>query len=91
MTELSLNILDIAYNSVRAKASLIVINITINSKSDLLSIVIQDDGHGMTTEQLLNVEDPFFTTMTTRSVGFGVPFFRLAALQTGGTFEITST
>lgn len=90
MTELSLNVLDVANNSIRAGASLIVINIDINTKEDTLSILIQDNGKGMTKEQLTQVEDPFFTTRTTRKVGLGVPFFKLSALAAEGTFEINS-
>lgn len=90
MTELSLNVLDVANNSVRALASLIVIKITINTKEDTLAILIEDNGKGMTPEQLQHVEDPFFTTRTTRKVGLGVPFFKLAAEASGGSFSITS-
>lgn len=90
MTELSLNVLDVAQNSTRANASLIEITVEADTKSDLLTIVIKDDGCGMNEEQLENVIDPFFTTRTTRKVGFGVSFFKLAAESTGGTFEITS-
>lgn len=91
MTELSLNVLDVANNSVRADASLIVIKITIDTKADTLAILIEDNGKGMTPEQLHQVEDPFFTTRTTRKVGLGVPFFKLAAEAAGGSFSITST
>ncbi len=91
MTELSLNVLDVANNSVRANASLIVIKITINLSNDTLAILIEDNGKGMSPEQLQQVEDPFFTTRTTRKVGLGVPFFKLAAEASGGSFSITST
>ena len=91
MTELSLNVLDVANNSVRAGASLIVIKITIDTKSDALTISIEDNGKGMTPEQVKQVEDPFFTTRTTRKVGLGVPFFKLVAEASGGSFSITST
>jgi anti-sigma regulatory factor (Ser/Thr protein kinase) len=91
MTELSLNVLDIANNSIRAKASLIEIKILIQREFDTLTIIITDNGCGMTEEQLKRVEDPFFTTRTTRSVGLGVPFFKMAALSTGGSFEIKSS
>ena len=37
-----------------------------------------------------NVINPFFTTRTTRKVGFGIPFFKLVAEQTGGSFKIES-
>jgi len=91
MTELSLNVLDIANNSIRANANLIEIKILINRESDTLTITIADNGCGMTEEQLKKVEDPFFTTRTTRNVGLGVPFYKMAALSTGGTFSILST
>ena len=44
----------------------------------------------MTEEQVRNVQDPFFTTRTTRKVGMGIPLFKMAAEQTGGSFTITS-
>lgn len=90
MTELSLNVLDVANNSIRAGADLIEIKIEIQRASDILRITIADNGCGMTKEQLQKVEDPFFTTRTTRKIGLGVPFFKMAALSTGGTFEIHS-
>ena len=90
MTELSLNILDVAQNSVRAGASLISISVAADTNKDLLTVVIGDDGCGMTSDQIANVEDPFFTTRTTRKVGLGVPFFKMAALSTDGSFHIAS-
>ncbi|MDF2540880.1 MAG: Histidine kinase, gyrase and HSP90-like ATPase [Herbinix sp.] len=90
MTELSLNVLDVANNSVRANASLITISVRIHRETDELMIIIADNGCGMTREQLLRVEDPFFTTRTTRGVGLGVPFFKWAAESTGGSFLIES-
>ncbi len=90
MPEIALNILDIAENSVRAGASLITITVEADTEKDLLEIHIKDDGCGMTSEQLANVEDPFFTSRTTRKVGLGVPFFKLAAESTGGSFQISS-
>lgn len=90
MREISLNILDVAENSVRADASLIRISVSVQPQKDTLTVVIQDDGCGMTPEQTANVQDPFFTTRTTRKVGLGVPFFKQAAESTGGSFEINS-
>lgn len=90
MTELSLNILDVVQNSVSAKATLIEVNLNADLKADLLTIIISDNGCGMTEEQVKSVIDPFYTTRTTRKVGLGVSFFKLAAECTGGTFEITS-
>lgn len=90
MRELSLNVMDVAQNSVRAEASLVTITVEESDKNDSLSISIEDNGCGMTEEQVSQVIDPFFTTRTTRKVGLGVPLFKLSAEQTGGSFEIRS-
>lgn len=90
MQELSLNILDIAQNSVKAKASLVTIEINEDIHNNFLYIIISDNGCGMTKQQVEQVTDPFFTTRTTRKVGLGVPFFKMAAEMTGGSFEIQS-
>ena len=88
MKELSLNILDIAENSVKAKAK--NISISLIETNETLVITITDDGSGMTEEILQNVTDPFCTTRTTRKVGLGIPLLKLSAEQTGGKVEITS-
>ncbi len=90
MRELSLNVMDVAQNSVRAQASLVQITVDESEKEDKLTIRIADDGCGMTQEQVQQVIDPFFTTRTTRKVGLGVPLFKLSAEQTGGSFDIQS-
>ena len=90
MQELSMNILDVAQNSVSAGASRIAINVSINNDEDLLVITIEDNGKGMSQEVLEKVTDPFFTTRTTRDVGLGVPFFKMAAEMADGEFEINS-
>lgn len=89
MKELSLNILDIAMNSVRAEAKNIEISIT--ETDELLEVIIKDDGFGMSSDTLKKVTDPFCTTRTTRKVGLGIPFYKLAVEQTGGSLEIRST
>ena len=90
MRELSLNILDIAQNSIVAGASLTEILVKEDTVKKELLIGIYDNGKGMTEEQVRNVQDPFFTTRTTRKVGMGIPLFKMAAEQTGGSFKITS-
>lgn len=90
MKELSLHILDIAKNSVKAKASLIEIIVIEDEEKNLLSIGINDNGSGMTEEFLQRVRDPFSTTRTTRKVGMGIPLFEAASVQCGGKLDITS-
>lgn len=88
MKELSLNILDIAENSVKAGATLT--EITVTESEDVLTVSIKDDGCGMSPEILNTVTNPFYTTRTTRKVGLGIPLFKMSAEQTGGTLTITS-
>lgn len=90
MRELSLNVLDIAQNSIKAEASLVEIELSESTEKKELFIGIYDNGKGMTPEQVQSVTDPFFTTRTTRKVGLGIPFFKMSAEMTGGEFEIES-
>lgn len=90
MTELSLNVLDIAQNSVKAKATLIEISVDADTQKDSLTIIIKDNGYGMDEETVRQVTDPFYTTRTTRRVGLGVPLYKMAAEMTGGSFDIKS-
>lgn len=91
MEELSLNILDIAQNSVAAGASLVEIRVMTESGPPSRTVIeIADDGNGMSEELLAQVTDPFVTTRSTRRLGLGLPFFKEAAEQTGGSFSIVS-
>lgn len=88
MKDLSLYILDITMNSVRAGASCIEISLT--EENSVLTLKIKDNGCGMTKEQVEHLSDPFFTTRKTRKVGLGVPFLRMLAEMTGGSVDIVS-
>lgn len=59
MQELSLNILDIAENSVKAGASLITVAVCYRPAADRLTVTITDDGCGMDAETVRRVCDPF--------------------------------
>lgn len=88
MKELSLNILDVAENSVKAEAK--VVTIELEETENTLRLTITDDGKGMTPDFLEKVTDPFVTTRTTRSVGMGLSLLKLAAEQTGGEMTVES-
>ena len=88
MKDLSLNLLDIAENSVKAGATLTRLLLT--QEGDVLTFQVADDGCGMTEEILRGVVDPFYTTRTTRKVGMGLPLLRMAAEQTGGEMNVES-
>jgi len=90
MNELSLHILDIVQNSIKANATLVEIIINEQDKLDTYSITIKDNGHGMDKRTLSEVSDPFFTTRTTRKVGMGTSLFKMAAEMCEGSFTIDS-
>lgn len=90
MNELSLYILDLAQNSVTAKAKNIRITVQILTGEDRIIVVIQDDGCGMDEELLKRVTSPFATTRTTRKVGLGIPMIQQLCEMCEGTFSIES-
>lgn len=85
-----MHIMDILQNSIRAKATLIQLNVTEDSVADTLTLEFIDDGCGMSEETLSKVLNPFFTTRTTRKVGLGLSLLKQNAEQTGGGLDIQS-
>jgi anti-sigma regulatory factor (Ser/Thr protein kinase) len=90
MLELSLHILDIAENAVRAEAETVLITLIEDLQSDCLTLEIRDNGKGMDQGELRRVLDPFYTTKKVRRVGLGLPMLAQAAQHAGGDFEIES-
>ena len=88
MKELSLNILDIVENSTKAGAKLV--EIQLQETDTALTITVRDNGCGMSEETCRAALDPFYTTRTTRSVGMGIPLFKMMAEQTGGCLTLES-
>lgn len=88
MDELSLYVLDITMNSVRAGAT--EITIVLREEGEWLDFSVTDNGCGMTAEQVEKLTNPFFTTRKTRKVGLGIPFLTMLAEMTGGGVDITS-
>jgi anti-sigma regulatory factor (Ser/Thr protein kinase) len=88
--ELTLHLLDIAENSVSAGAQNVSLSIVENTKTDLLKMMIKDDGRGMDAEMVQKVMDPFVTTRTTRKVGLGIPLLKAAAEASNGNLTIAS-
>ena len=90
MKELSLNILDIAENSIAANASIVTIVVTEKINDNILNINIEDNGKGMDKEFLKTVTNPFSTTRKTRKVGMGISLLKMLSEQSNGKFEISS-
>jgi signal transduction histidine kinase len=90
MEDISLHILDIAENSLRANSRNIRIEIVEDKKNDVLTVMIKDDGDGMDMETLKRADDPFFTTKKGKRIGLGLSLLRQSAEEGGGRLTIDS-
>jgi K+-sensing histidine kinase KdpD len=90
MKDIALHILDVANNSVSAKATLVEVVIDEQPVENTFTLIIKDNGKGMSAEIVEKVTDPFYTTRTTRKVGMGIPLLKQNAEQTGGWLTIES-
>lgn len=88
MEDLSLHILDIAENSVAAKADKIEIRILEDKSKDLLTVEVIDNGVGMDEKTLEKALDPFYTSKTVRRFGFGLSLLSEAAKAANGHLSI---
>ena len=90
MEDLSLHILDIVENSIAAGANRVEIRVIEDTRKDILSVEIRDNGKGMSEEVLENAVDPFYTTRTTRKVGLGLSLLSQSAKEAEGDMTIKS-
>lgn len=90
MKELSMHILDIIMNSIKAQAKLIELIIDENTINNYIKITVKDNGKGMNREELKQVTSPFFTTRKTRKVGLGISLLKEACERCNGYLEIDS-
>lgn len=90
MREIALHLLDIAENSAAAASKNISVHVLEDLVQDRLTVSVIDDGRGMDAATVEQVQDPFYTTRTTRTVGLGIPLLKLAAEQADGSFSLES-
>jgi hypothetical protein len=90
MREIALHLLDIAENSASADSTKVSLVVQEDLANDRLTTFVIDNGCGMDAETVQNVQDPFYTTRTTRNVGLGIPLLKLAAEQAEGRFNLRS-
>jgi signal transduction histidine kinase len=90
MEDLSLHILDIVENSLRAGAENVDITLTEDKNNHLLQLEIKDDGVGMDEDKMKHAMDPFYSTKTGKKFGLGLALLRQACEEAGGNMEITS-
>lgn len=88
MDDLAAYLLDIIQNSIVAQSNVIALSI---EEREQLTIIIEDDGIGMSEKVLSQVTSPYYTTRTTRKVGLGLSFIKMLCEQTDGQFYLAST
>jgi len=91
MRDLSLHILDVVENSLRASAHCVEIRIAEVEQEDLVSLEIADDGEGMSEEMLQRAVDPFFTGRPDKRIGLGLALLAQAAREADGGLDVSST
>jgi len=91
LREISLHILDVAENAIEAGTKRLDLFVVEDLDADQLDIAVVDDGRGMDQDTLRRIQDPFFTTRTTRHVGLGIPLFVATVERCAGTLSIDST
>jgi len=90
MEDLSLHILDVVENSIRAKSANVKVRLCENMAEDLLVLEIIDDGEGMDEGDRMKCLDPFYTTKDGKDVGLGLSFLGQSAEETGGKLTVES-
>lgn len=84
-------ILDLVQNSIEADAGMVQLNL--RQSVDSFVVMLEDDGCGMTEEELKKATDPFYTDGKKhihRKVGLGLPFLIQTVSMTEGSFDMRS-
>ena len=87
MRDMSLHILDLTENSIRAGASVVSVTVAEDPEKDVLEIVVEDNGTGLSVPPE-KATDPFYTTKAGKRTGLGLSLFRAAAEQAGGGLKL---
>jgi signal transduction histidine kinase len=87
LRDLSLHILDLIENAIRAGATVIVVSVSVKQELDLLEITVDDNGPGLTVPEGIAI-DPFYTTKTGKHTGLGLSLFQSAVEKARGTLRL---
>jgi signal transduction histidine kinase len=85
--DLSLYLLEVLENSIRADAKRVDVGLVMDRGTDELRLTVDDDGRGLsaTPEQVL---DPFYTTKPGKKTGLGLSLLKADAQAAGGDLTI---
>ncbi len=87
MRDISLHVLDLIENSVRAGATVVAVTVVEDPARDTLTIAVEDNGPGfpVAAETAL---DPFYTTKEGKRTGLGLSLLRAAAERAQGAITL---
>ena len=88
MKDLSLYILDLTMNSIRAQATLVEMNVIEFKQKNLLMIKVKDNGQGMSEEMIGRVRDPFLQRGRLVRLGWGFLYLRQWLVDVRGMFSL---
>jgi len=88
--DLSMHILDLAQNSVKAGAARIEVRVDEDPESDALRVAVTDNGRGMDASTAARLMAPLVTARRGRVAGHGLPLLHQAAAAAGGSLRVTS-
>jgi hypothetical protein len=87
LRELSLHILDLIENSLRAGAATVAVSVEEEPARDLLALSVEDDGPGLSVP-VETALDPFYTTKEGKKTGLGLSLLKFRSEQAGGSFRV---
>jgi hypothetical protein len=87
LREISLHILDLIENAMRAGATVIAVAVEEEPERDLLCVAVEDNGPGLPVHAD-TAADPFFTTKEGKKTGLGLSLMKFRTEQAGGTFRM---
>jgi len=85
--DLSLHLLDLLENSMKAGATVVAVTVAERPEADRLRLVVEDNGPGLGVPPAA-ATDPFYTTGLGKRTGLGLSPFHAAAEQAGGSLSL---
>jgi anti-sigma regulatory factor (Ser/Thr protein kinase) len=90
LRDLSLHILDLIENSIRAGATIVSVSVGIFPDRDLMEATVDDNGPGLRVPPDV-ATDPFYTTKNGKHIGLGLSLFRATAEKAKGKMSLCSS
>ena len=90
MRDISLHVLDLIENSVRAGATVVSVTVAEEPDRDLLEIRVEDNGPGFAVPPD-TAADPFYTTKAGKHTGLGLSLFGAAVGRADGTLTLSTS